>query len=109
MTANNRNLKENCFMNVNIPVQQDFPVDRTVFYKWSQIVGYLEKRFGKVSVAAWVDDAIVKEFSENALIIEAGSNFKCEVIKLRCLCYIQNALKEIFNSNAMVEIYAKED
>lgn len=93
-------------MNVNTPMQQGSPVDRTIFYKWSQIVEYLEEQFGKVSVAAWVDDAIIAEFSEDALKIEAGSAFKCEVMKCRCQDHIQNALKELFGSDAVVEIYA---
>lgn len=67
---------------------------------------YLEERFGKVSVAAWADDAMITEFSEEALIIEAGSTFKCEVLKRRCQAHIQKALKELFDSDATVEIYA---
>lgn len=93
-------------MNIRIPMQQNAPVDRTAFYKWSQIVEYLEDRFGKVSVAAWADDAIITELSEEALIIEAGSAFKCEVLKRRCQDHIQKALKELFDSDATVEIYA---
>jgi chromosomal replication initiation ATPase DnaA len=95
-------------MNVIKPMQQDPPADRTVFYKWSQVVDYLEDRFGKVTTAAWAEDAIVTEFSEESLKIEAGSDFKCEVLKLRCLNHIQNALKELFNSDAAVEIYSSE-
>lgn len=93
-------------MNVSKPLQQNVPVDRTAFFKWSQIVEYLEERFGKVSVAAWADDAMITEFSEEALIIEAGSTFKCEVLKRRCQDHIQKALKELFDSDATVEIYA---
>lgn len=96
-------------MKINRPMQWNASIDRNVFYKWSQIVEYLEDRFGKVSVAAWADDTIVTEFSEEALRIEAGSEFKCDVIKWRCQVHIQNALKELFGSVARVEIYVRED
>ena len=96
-------------MNVSKPMQQDRPVDRTIFYKWSQIVGYLEKRFGKVSVAAWLEDAMVTEFTVDILKIEAGNDFKCEVMKRRCRNHIQTALEELFDSDARVEIYVLGD
>lgn len=96
-------------MNVRETMRQDSPVDRTVFYKWSQIVGYLEERFGKASVAAWAEDAMVTEFTEDILRIEAGNGFKCEVMKRRCRNHIQTALKELFDSDARVEIYGLGD
>ena len=96
-------------MNNSMPMQQNAPIDRTAFYKWSQIVEYLEARFGKIAIAAWAEDAIVREFNEDVLKIEAGSDFKCEVMRCRCLNHIQNALKELFNSDAKVEIYARVD
>ena len=95
-------------MNDSMPMAQNTFADRTVFYKWSQIVEYLEKRFGKVCIAAWAEDVVVTEFSEDVLKIEAGSIFKCEIMRRRCLDHIQNALKGLFNSHAIVEIYAKE-
>lgn len=96
-------------MNVSTPMRQNTPVDRSAFYKWSQIVGYLEHQFGKVTIAAWIEDAMVTEFTDDILRIEAGDDFKCEVMKCRCRNHIQNALKELFHSNAIVEIYAKVD
>ena len=95
-------------MNNSMPMQQNAPIDRSAFYKWSKIIGYLEGLFGKATIAAWAEDAIVTEFSEDILRIEAGNNFKCDIMKRRCLNHIQNVLKEVFNSDAKVEIYAKE-
>ena len=83
-----------------------FKMDRTSFYKWSQILAKLEEHFGAVAVSAWLDDAIVVEFTEDTLKIEVGSDFRCEVIKKRCLDHIQNALMELFGSKSNIEVYA---
>lgn len=79
-------------------------VDRTAHYKWCQILKYLEERLGAVTVASWFDDAMVTDFTENTLRIEVGSDFRCEIIKRRCMDHLQNALKDVFESKAAVEV-----
>lgn len=81
-------------------------IDRTAFYKWSKIIAYLEEHFGAVTVAMWFDDARVIEFTEESLKIDTGSDFRCEIIKRRCVNHIQAALKELFGSEATVEVVA---
>lgn len=78
--------------------------EQSVFYKRSQIVGYLEGRLGVVAVSAWLDDAAVTEFTEDALKIETGSEFRCGIIKKRCVPYIRMALKELFGSAATIDV-----
>ena len=77
----------------------------SVFYKWGKILSYLETQLGEATVAAWLEDAVVIEFTEESLKIGVGSNFKCNIIKLRCLHHIQNALAELFHNYATVEVY----
>lgn len=81
-------------------------MDRTAFYKWSKILAYLEDHFGAVTIASWFEDARVIEFTEKSLKIDTGSDFRCEIIKRRCLNHIQDALKELFGSEATVEVVA---
>lgn len=79
--------------------------DCTMFDKWNKLLAYLEGRFDPLTVSAWLDDTTVTEFTEETLRIKAGNDFRCEVVKRRCLNYIQEALAELFHSNATVEIF----
>lgn len=90
----------------DITVERKQSLDRDAFYKWGKILTYLEDHFGAATVSAWFDDAMVIEFTTEVLKIEAGSDFRCEIIKRRCLELIQKALTELFNSYAKVEVYA---
>lgn len=85
-------------------VQQEPCIGKNAFYKWSQIVSYLENRLGALAVSSWLDDASVLEFTEETLKVKVGSEFRCMVVQKRCLNYIQDALKELFNSNATIEL-----
>lgn len=89
----------------DITVERKQSLDRGAFYKWSKILTYLEDHFGVVTVAAWLDDAMVVEFTSEVVRIETGSDFRCEIIKRRCVDLIHKALIEMFNSHAKVEVY----
>jgi len=83
--------------------------DPKAYYKWSRILAYLEDRLGAVAVSAWLDDAVVMEFTEDSLKIQIGSEFRCQVVKRRCLNYIQYALMELFHSKATVDVFSCEN
>lgn len=83
-------------------------VDDTVLHNWSKILVYLEDQLGVATVSAWLDDATVTEFTEDTLKIRAGTRFKCDIIRRRCVNYIQDALAELFHLNASVEVFAEE-
>ncbi len=73
-------------------------------YVWAKVLGYLEERLTAVAVSGWFDDAEVVELTENELIIYSPSDFRREFIRRRCTDYIQDALKEIFNSDAKLVV-----
>ena len=83
-------------------------VDDTVLHNWSKILVYLEDLLGVATVSAWLDDATVTEFTEDTLKIRAGTRFKCDIVRRRCVNYIRDALAELFHSNASVEVFAEE-
>lgn len=83
-------------------------VDDTALSNWSKILVYLEDQIGVATVSAWLDDATVTEFTEDTLKIRAGTRFKCDIIRRRCVNYIRDALAELFHSNASVEVFAEE-
>ena len=74
-------------------------------YVWAKVLSHMEERLGSVTVSAWFDDAEVVELNENNLILYSPSDFRREIIRRRCTDYVQDALKEIFNSDAKLLVY----
>jgi len=78
-------------------------------YVWAKVLNYLEERLTAVTVSAWFDDAEVVELNEEHLILYSASDFRREIIRRRCTQYIQDALKEIFNSDAKLIVFGDEE
>ena len=78
-------------------------------YVWAKVLGYLEERLSAITVSAWFDDAEVVELTEEHLIIYSPSDFRREIISRRCSEYIQDALMEIFQSNAKLIVFGDEE
>ena len=78
-------------------------------YVWAKVLSYMEERIGAVTVSAWFDDAEVVELTEEQLILFSPSDFRREIILRRCTEYIQDALKEVFNSDAKLVVYGVEE
>ena len=78
-------------------------------YVWAKILGYMEERLGSVTVSAWLDDAEVVELNDSHLIVYSPSDFRRDIIRRRCTDYIQDALKEIFNSDAKLLVFGDEE
>ena len=77
-------------------------------YVWAKVLIHMEERLGAVTVSSWFDDAEVVELNDEHLILYSPSDFRREIITRRCTEYIQDALKEIFNSNARVIVFDDE-
>ena len=77
-------------------------------YVWAKVLIHMEERLGAVTVSSWFDDAEVVELNDEHLIIFSPSDFRREIIIRRCTEYIQDALREIFNSNAKVIVFNEE-
>lgn len=78
-------------------------------YVWAKVLNHMEERLGAVTVSAWFDDAEVVELNENNLILYSPSDFRREIIRRRCTDYIQDALKEVFNSDAKLMVFGDEE
>ena len=78
-------------------------------FVWAKIVSFLEDRLGDITVSAWFDDAKVVELTDDHLIIYSPSDFRREVIRTRAAGHIQDALKEVFNSDAKLMVYGDEE
>ena len=78
-------------------------------YVWAKILSFLEERLTSVTVSGWFDDAEVVELNEEQLIIYSPSDFRRDFIRRRCADYIQDGLKEIFNSDAKLVVLDEKD
>ena len=78
-------------------------------YVWAKVLSHMEERLGAVTVSAWFDDAEMVELNENNLILYSPSDFRREIIRRRCTDYIQDALKEVFNSDAKLMVFGDEE
>ena len=78
-------------------------------YVWAKVVSHMEDRLGALTVSTWFDDAEVVELNEEQLIIYSATEFRQDFIRRRCTEYIQDALKEIFNSDAKLVVFGDEE
>ena len=78
-------------------------------YVWAKIISYLEERLTSTMVSAWFDDAEVVELNEEVLILYTPDAFRKDMIVRRCTEYVQDALKELFNSDAKLKVFGEEE
>ena len=78
-------------------------------YVWAKILSHVEERLGSVTVSTWFDDAEVVELSEEKLILYSSSDYRREIITKRYTPYIQEALKDIFQSDAKLIVFGDEE
>jgi len=78
-------------------------------YVWAKVLGYLEERLTSTIVSGWFDSAEVVELTDEHLIIYSPSEMLREIIRRRCTEHIQDALKDIFGSDAKLLVYGDEE
>ena len=78
-------------------------------YVWAKVLRYLEDRLSATTISAWLDDAEVVELNDEYLILYTPNEFRREIIIRRCTEYVQDALKEIFNSDAKLKVFGDEE
>ena len=78
-------------------------------YVWAKVLNYVEERLTGITTSASFDDAEVVELTEEHLILYSPSDFRRDVIRRRYVSYIEDALKEIFNSDAKLIVFDDKD
>ena len=78
-------------------------------YVWAKVLNYLEEQLTAITISAYFDDAQVIELTEDKLILYSPSEFRRSTIARRYTNYIQDALKEIFDSDAKLVVYGDEE
>ena len=78
-------------------------------YVWAKVLAHMEERLDTVTISAYFDDAEIVELSDDNLILFSPSDFRREIIRRRYAPYIQDALKEIFHSDAKLIVFGEEE
>ncbi len=78
-------------------------------YVWAKVLSYLEDQLTPTLVSTWFDDTEVVELNEEQLIISTASPYRKEIITKRCLSYIRDAMRQIFDSSVDVVVFGPED
>ena len=78
-------------------------------FVWAKILSYMEEHLGALTVSTWFDDAEVVELNDEQLILYSASDFRQDHIRSRFTDYIQDALKEIFNSDAKLIVFGDQE
>ena len=78
-------------------------------YVWAKVLRYLEERLTSTMVSAWFDDAEVVELNEESLILYTPDEFRRDIIVRRCTEYVQDALKELFQSDAKLKVFGEAE
>ena len=77
-------------------------------YVWAKVLIYLEERLTPTIVSAFFDDVEVVELTDNHLILYSPSDYRRDTI-CRYSSMIQDALKEVFQSDAKPLIFGEEE
>ena len=78
-------------------------------YVWAKILSYLEEQLVSTVSSTYFDDAEVIELNEEQLILYSPSELRRDVIRRRFTSYIEDALKNIFNSDAKLLVFGDEE
>ena len=77
-------------------------------YVWAKVLIYLEERLTPTIVSAFFDDVEVVELNDNHLILYTPTDYRRDAITRYCYI-IQDALKEVFQSDAKPLIFGEEE
>ncbi len=78
-------------------------------YVWAKVLNYLEEQLTGTIVTTYFDDAEVVELTNEHLIIYSPSEFRRNTIVGRYAVMIQDALKEIFDSDAKLIVFGDKE
>ena len=78
-------------------------------YVWAKVLHHMEQQLSEVAVSAWFDDAEVIELTENEFILYSPSEFRQERIRVNCAPYVEEVLKQLFQSNAKLVVWGETE
>jgi len=77
-------------------------------YAWAKVVAKMEERLGAAAVSAWFDDTEVLELTETKLVLHTPSDFRRDIIEKRWMIHMQDAVKEVLETNLEIQVLSGE-
>ena len=78
-------------------------------YAWAKVINYLEEHLTSTVVSSCFEDTEVIEMTEEELILYTPNEFHVSMIQRRYAAYVEDALKELFNSDAKVVVFGEKE
>ena len=78
-------------------------------YVWAKLLGYLEQQLSEITVSAWFDDAEAVRLTDAELVIYSPSEFRQERIRANCAPYIEEGLRNLFQSTAKLVVWGETE
>ena len=78
-------------------------------YVWAKVLSHMEQQLSEVMVSAWFDDVEVVQYTEKELIVYSPSEFRQERIRTHCAPYVEDALKQLFQSDAKLVVWGETE
>ncbi len=78
-------------------------------YVWSRVLSYLEQHSPAVAVTSYFDDAEIVELTDGKLVIYSPSPFRKDVIVNRYTLLIQDAMREVFQTEVELVVLDEDD
>lgn len=78
-------------------------------YVWSRVLAYLEQHSPAFAVTSYFDDAEIIELSDGKLVIYSPSPFRKDVIMNRYTLLIQDAMREVFETEIELVVLDEDD
>ena len=78
-------------------------------YVWAKVLTHMENLLTPAVISTWFDDAEVVELTDEFLILYTPDEFRKDMIIRRCTEHAQDALKELFGSDAKLKVFGQEE
>ena len=78
-------------------------------YIWSRVLAYLEQHSPAAAVSSYFDDAEIVELTDGKLVIYSPSPFRKDVIMNRYTLLIQDAMREVFQTEIQLVVLDEDD
>ena len=78
-------------------------------YVWAKVLNCLEQQLSDIVVSAWLDDVEVVRLTETELVVYSPSEFRQERIRTNCAPYIEEAMRNLFQSKARLVVWGETE
>ena len=78
-------------------------------YAWAKVINYLEEHLTSTVVKTCFEDTEIIEMTDEKVILHTPNEFHVSMIRNRFATFVEDALKELFNSDAKVVVLGEKE